>query len=153
MAETKLTEAEFLAQQADEARAALSRAMNDLKLKIGQGVDPRLWLQDYPWMTMGAAAAAGFVAATAVVPSKEQQALKKLAEIERALHEPKDRAAQTNGKENHKANGSLASVVLREVFGLLKPIISSVLAGVLQAQTTGAAAPDPAPSVDPVAGS
>ncbi len=37
---------------------------------------------------MGAAAVAGFVAANVLIPSKEDQALKKLAALERALHPP-----------------------------------------------------------------
>jgi len=58
----------------------------DIKAKLGQGVDPKAWAREHPWVTIGAAAVAGFAATAALVPSKEEQALKKLAAIERALN-------------------------------------------------------------------
>ena len=49
-------------------------------------MDPRAWMRAAPWTTLAAAAVTGFVAAAAAVPSKEQQALKRLREIEKALN-------------------------------------------------------------------
>src|SRR5215217_2801559 len=82
---TPLSESAYLAQQANDARAAISRAVDDLKREMLHSVDPGAWMKTHPWATMGAAAVAGFVAAAATIPSKEQAALKRLAEIEKAL--------------------------------------------------------------------
>ena len=75
----KLSEQEYLAQQAESAKLALTGAWQEMKTRLAQGVAPQVWAKEYPWITVGAAAVAGFVAATALVPSKEEQALKKLA--------------------------------------------------------------------------
>src|SRR5579864_8012996 len=77
----ELSESEYLAQQAHNAQLAMSKAWQDIKLRLGQGVDPRAWAHEHPWMALGAAAVAGFVATATIVPSREQQALKKLAAI------------------------------------------------------------------------
>src|SRR4051794_28407673 len=81
-----LTEAQFLTNQVNEASAAIGQAFSALKADLSKGLDPKALTDKYPWLTVGAAAVAGFVAASAVVPSKEQQALKRLERIERALH-------------------------------------------------------------------
>ena len=50
--------------------------------------------RQYPWLTLGASTVAGFVATSLLVPSKEDQALKKLAKIERALNPAAPAAAK-----------------------------------------------------------
>ena len=78
-----MSESEFLEKQAHNAQVAIGNVLQDLKAKLGQGVDPKAWAREHPWMAVGAAAVAGFAATAALVPSKEEQALKKLASIER----------------------------------------------------------------------
>src|SRR5947208_2034202 len=89
--ESKLSESEYLEKQARDAQAAMSRVLQDLKTRLGQGVDPKAWAREHPWIAVGAAAVAGFAATAALVPSKEEQTLKKLAAIERALHAGRER--------------------------------------------------------------
>jgi len=104
----------------------MSRVLRDLKAKLAQGVDPKAWAQEHPWMAIGAAAVAGFAATAALVPSKEEQTLKKLASIERALNPAPDRAA-SNGNGDHD-KGSFAGTILKEVLGMVRPILASVVA-------------------------
>src|SRR5215469_9916187 len=75
----KLSESQFLAQQAEMARQAMTRSLSEIKTRLGQGADPRAWAKEFPWITVGAPAVAGFVAASTLIPSKDQQALKRLA--------------------------------------------------------------------------
>jgi hypothetical protein len=75
----KHDEAAFLAQQAVDARAAISRVLSDLGNDLGQAANPSYLMRRYPWLTLGASAIAGFAATAALVPSKEEQALRKLA--------------------------------------------------------------------------
>lgn len=58
-----MTEAEFLAHQADEAKRALTNTLRAIGGHVGQGVDPRQWTREHPVMMLGGAAVAGFVAA------------------------------------------------------------------------------------------
>lgn len=99
-----------------------------MKTRLAQGVAPQVWAKEYPWITVGAAAVAGFVAATALVPSKEEQALKKLAAIERALNPAPPREDHSNG-DGKKESGGLLGSVLREVVRVAQPVLMSMLAG------------------------
>ena len=99
---------------------------------------------------MGAAAVAGFLTATTLVPSKEEQALKKLAAIERALRQPAPPSEHSaNGSDKPKAKGFLSSI-LPELLGVLKPVLANVLAGAVQGQA-GGSPDDPSKQPDPAA--
>jgi hypothetical protein len=96
---------------------------------------------------MGAAAVAGFVAAAAAIPSREQAALKRLAEIEKALM-PKyrDPIAEANGdsadmrKPPKSAGSSFLAGLAGQVLHAIQPVLmSAVTAGV----TAKAAQPEP----------
>ncbi|MHB1033303.1 MAG: hypothetical protein ACYC0Y_01545 [Pirellulales bacterium] len=61
-----MSEADFLAWQAEAATAAFGDAIDDLKARLRNVADVRAWTQRHPWIALGAAAAAGFAAATGV---------------------------------------------------------------------------------------
>ena len=143
------SEADFLTLQQEHAKAAIARAMNELKGALAEGVDPRAWMQQYPWATMGAAAVAGFVATTLLVPSREQQALRKLAEIERALSpEPRRRAERERdehpdsvdgkaGADDYKAGRqSFMTAILGEAIKAVRPALISLLTAGVTAKAT-----------------
>lgn len=83
--EKHLTESEYLQREVERAKVAISRAWDDAKTKALQGVDPRVWTREHPWYALSGATVAGFLAALALTPSKREQALKKIAELNRAL--------------------------------------------------------------------
>jgi hypothetical protein len=130
--DTVLTEAEFLRREARDAQAAMLGAMVELKSQIAAGVDPRGWVEDHPWVTLAGVAAASFVATTIAVPSKEQQALHKLAAIESALHRSAPESAKRNGHGDGKAEKSLLAMVLMELFGALKPFLGQLAANLVR---------------------
>ena len=134
----------FLREQAANAKAALKQAIGEFGRGLGHGVDPRAWTQQYPWMTLGAAAVAGFVAASAVIPSKEQQALKHLERIEKALHpeqhEPKHERVESDGKKVEK-KGFLAAIA-GDLIKAVGPALASALTAGMTAQATTEAAVD-----------
>jgi hypothetical protein len=143
-AKTNLTEAQFLAQEATDAKAAMFRAIGDLKSQVAAGVDPRGWVQDHPWVTLSGVAAASFVATTITVPSKEQQALRHLAAIEAAVHhEPPEKSSRTNGHSDGKEPRSLLAMVALELLAVFKPFLSELLANLVR--------PSPKPE-DPTTG-
>lgn len=134
------SEADFLTMQQEYAKAAIGRAVGDLKEALAQGVDPRLWAKQYPWATLGVSAIAGFAATAMLVPSREQQALKKLAEIERALNpEPRRRAERERdehpdsvdgkaGADDYKAGRqSFMTALLGEAIKAVRPALISLL--------------------------
>jgi hypothetical protein len=110
----------------------MAKAWEQMKARLGQGVAPQAWAREFPWITVGAAAVAGFVAASTLIPSKEEQALRKLAAIERALNPtpPKPEHAESNGHGNKEGPGMVSSI-LHEVLAIARPaIISLMTAGI-----------------------
>ena len=126
----ELNEADYLAQQASNAQLALSQALGQVSQRLREGVDPKLWAKEYPWITVGAAAVAGFLTAYTFVPSKEEQALKKLARIERALHPPPPpprREEHGNGDSGKESHGGMLSTILHEALAVVRPALVSLL--------------------------
>jgi hypothetical protein len=136
--ESKIGEAEFIEREAENARQALSMAMKDLGQCLVDGADPRLWTREHPWIMAASAAVAGFSAAALLVPSKEQQALRKLAEINRAIA-PRMAAvevAESEEEEPPRRKGrSIGGVLIHEFFDLLKPAVMSALSAGLAARS------------------
>jgi ElaB/YqjD/DUF883 family membrane-anchored ribosome-binding protein len=60
------SEADFLAEQAAAAERALSDTLLRMRADLGQSADLAAWARQYPWQTMGIAAAAGFLAVTTI---------------------------------------------------------------------------------------
>jgi hypothetical protein len=133
------SEAEFLARQAANAKAAIGAVVNDIKRDVTQGVDPRGWMQVAPWTTLGAAAVAGFLAAALAVPSKEEQTLKRLRKIEEALN-PKRQTADSavNGdqvRQVESGRGSFLSGLAGQVLRAVQPVLMSALTAGITAKT------------------
>jgi hypothetical protein len=131
-------EADFLTLQQEHAKAAIGRAVSELKNALAQGADPRHLMKQYPWMTLGASAVAGFVATSMLVPSKEEQALKRLAAIEKALNPPPPRRSEPpedvgsvdgkRGAQDYKSGRSgMLTAIMGELVGAIKPALISLL--------------------------
>jgi hypothetical protein len=151
-----LSESEFLTRQSADAKAAISRVVSDLQHDLTQTVDPRAWLQSHPWTTLGATAIAGFVAAAMVVPSKEEQMLKKLRAIEKALT-PDPAAPAVNGDatvdpSRRAAGGGFLAGLAGQVLRAVQPVLMSAITAGVTAKTvkeeppTGGADPSTATS-------
>ena len=62
------TEDEFLAHEAEIAKAALTGVKTELIESFKAAADPKAWAEKYPLPALGTAAAGGFAAAAAVKP-------------------------------------------------------------------------------------
>lgn len=127
-------EAAFLAQQAADAKAAIARTLSELGNGLGQAVNVAGLTRQFPWATLGASAVAGFVATAMLVPSKEDQALKRLAKIERALNPPpppkKEGSEEDHGAgaQQYKAGRqSFTRTIMGEVIKAVQPALLSML--------------------------
>jgi hypothetical protein len=136
--ETPLSEADFLARQAADAKAAIGAVVNDLKRDLAQGADPRAWMQVAPWTTLAAAAVGGFVAAAAVVPSKEQQTLRRLRKIEEALKPKRHVEDAVNGdgvRKVESGQGSFLAGLAGQILRSVQPVLMSALTAGITAKT------------------
>jgi hypothetical protein len=117
--------------------AAIKRTLAQMKGQLAEGANPVEWAREYPWITLGASAVAGFVATSMLVPSKEEQALRKLAKIERALNPERHRRHESakhddsngNGKSDHEeaGGGGMMGMIGRELIKTLRPALVSLI--------------------------
>jgi hypothetical protein len=147
-----LGESAYLQEQAANAKAAIKNTLSDLGEQLGKAADPRLLTQSHPWAAVGTAAIAGFIAAAAFVPSREDRALKRLAKIEQALSghngngKETVKTTQAGGKTKVEKKGML-STVLGELVKSMGPALASSLTAAVSIDSnmkrSGQSAPPP----------
>ena len=76
-AAARMTDEQLLRREADWARAAMSGATEKIKQGALQAADPTAWAETHPWMSVGAAAAAGFAAAKATFTPRDERVIAK----------------------------------------------------------------------------
>ncbi len=127
------------------------RGVNDLKAALAGTLDPRLLPRRYPFITIGAVAVSGFVAALIAIPSREQQELKRLERIRRAMYpEPEPaKAPPSNGDGTaEKAKTPLWMTLVREGIQAARPVLVSLVTASIKARQDAANPPPPVDSPD-----
>jgi hypothetical protein len=107
-------ESVFLQQQAADAKLAMQQTLAELRETAQALSDIPAWTQQYPWLTVGAACAAGFV--TSVL-----------------LTAPRRRSDEASKPASHAS--SLTSFLQSTLFTLLRSALMGVVASAIQAQT------------------
>jgi len=140
---TDLSEADFLTAQQANAKAAIGRTLREIKEDLANATNLRSVHEQHPWMTTAGAAVAGFVAASLLVPSKEETALKKLARWEKALRAAEGRT-ESKVADAVSSEGDGKPRLKQEKKGLFASIatelIRTVGPGIASALTAGMAA-------------
>ena len=129
-ADAKLSESDFLKEESERAREAINKTVVDMKAALGRAADPHRLTHDHPFIAVGAAAVAGFAAAATLVPSRQQQAMRTLAAIEKALKQPAADPAKADEKKEVAAGGWIG-IVLAEVMKLLRPLLTTLISSSL----------------------
>ena len=129
---TKLSEAEFLRLEGEKAKAEIVSSLERAKAALTNNVDPRELTRRHPWIAIGSAAVAGFVAAAVAVPSKEEQELRRLERMQRAMNPPppappSTAAAETNGNAKPETGHSIGATILHELIQLVRPILLTAI--------------------------
>jgi hypothetical protein len=139
----KLSETEYLAREATEAQAAIQATLEQMRATLKDAADVRAWTRQYPWATLGVAAAAGFVAAKVVLPSRrrpceneEPALLEKILSDEKIAARVKELSEQEPGQRD--GSGMLQSVAMT-LFRTFGPAVQSAITAALAAK---AAKPD-----------
>jgi hypothetical protein len=146
--ESKMSEADFLRLQAEEAKRGVGTALNQAKAAIAGKVDPRQITRRHPIVAIMTAAIGGFAAALLAIPSKEEQELRRLERLHRATHPAPPPSQSTNGKsENHPPaeKPSIGATLLHEAIAMIKPILLAAITAGIKSAT---AAPPPAQTPD-----
>ena len=127
-----LTEAQFLARQAEEARLAMGKTWTDLKHSITNNADVRQWTQQYPWIATAAAVAAGVAAGYTLTPRSKDEALEMWEHLKEHFT-PAETANGDGDTAKHTAtasqNSSVLGSILREAMKVAAPILASLASG------------------------
>lgn len=126
-AKPSTSDEEYLAQESHLASQALARTLASLKEDLVKGMNPLDAARKYPWLALGSALVAGVAATAVLVPSKEQQALRRLARIERALN--RHNGENGGGKAEHKRSSwsAIAGFIVRQLLGALRPALVALM--------------------------
>ena len=133
------TEAAYLQRQADDASKAMGKALGEARKKLMDGLNLHAIAKDHPWATVAAGAVAGFATGAVITPNKRDAALKRLAEIERALHPVPPHAAPAayadgNGHAGRQSS-SVLTTILSSAFAMIKPLLLHSLTATMAAHT------------------
>jgi len=145
------SEVDLLTREAADAKKAVMNTLEKMRAELKNGVSPRELAVRHPLIALGATAVAGFVAASALTPAKDEAAKEKFARMQAAilkkLTPTHDEKPPTNGRSDAHDNGkttsqrdgsSLLGVVFRHAFTLLKPAIISAITAAVSARVAPA---------------
>jgi hypothetical protein len=142
--DSELSEADYLAREVADAKAALTESLAGLKLGLSNSADVRQWVKHYPWASLGAATAAGFAAAAAVTPAKGESINDKIARLRRNWQPTSaDDSPSAATQINSPRRTSVSDQLISSVFDLAKVLVQTLIVSILQRP---AAAENPAPS-------
>jgi len=130
-----LSEAEFLAQEAELAKTAIGSALAEMKSELAQAADIKLWTQHYPWLAVGAAAATGFTMA-AIVQKGSATAAEAPGEAERQrlLRETAKAPYNTPSVFPTSSKPKLGDSLLGSLFSLARTALEASLVAAIRAE-------------------
>jgi hypothetical protein len=134
----EISEDEFLRQQAELATDAIAESLDEVKRCLRETVRLRRWVRRYPLATVGALAAAGFAAATAVVPGRDETLKSKLSRLANRAT-PGNASAPTStedgraageraatGKQTGRASEAMKAALVHSAFDLAKSFVQQI---------------------------
>jgi len=121
-----VSESDFLAHQARQAQKAMRQVLDDIGHSLKDTVNLRAWAEQHPIAMLGAAAAAGFVTASAVTPSRDETVAERLRRL--APERPAPAEAPSSGEEPQKKHS-----LFQKISG---PLFEAVQAALVSAVTT-----------------
>jgi hypothetical protein len=147
----ELSEADYLAREVSDAKAALLNTIGELRNGMASSADLRAWARRYPWAAVGAASVAGFAAGTAVTPAPGQSLQEKLQENLSRFQtngEPQPLESPRPVREaSATSTGAVSDKLISSIFDLAKTVIQTVILAAVRPPT--ASPPHEAEESDP----
>ena len=135
-------ETQFLAEEAERARAAIRATLLEMKRTAGEVADPRTWIRQYPWTAAGSSAVLGFLAAWKVTPARRETMGEKWDELAGEIRSLKDRLMPGSGSaaEEDRTDG-VERKRKSKLLGFLLPLSNLLLRTFLKTSNLGAGTP------------
>ncbi len=131
------SEADYLDRQVKNAQAAIRETLGDIARTAGEAADVRSWTRQFPLAALGAAVVAGFAAAAAVTPTKDQSLEDKFRELSDKLAEAvgrshtvevvEDSGRPSNAEHAEKRSGGWLGKLLVPLTEIAKTAIATSL--------------------------
>jgi ElaB/YqjD/DUF883 family membrane-anchored ribosome-binding protein len=150
--QSELSEADFLANQQAKARAAMDTAIGDMKRALSGAFKDNAhlteWMGAYPWVSLGLGAAAGFLAGSALTPSREETFKERLRSLMEEV-KPKEEKEKAREKGAEKAARAAVEAQKPSFMGQLGQglfdVVKTALITTLSAAVTAKAVEDNEP--------
>lgn len=130
-----MTESAYLTQQAEDARLAMAHTWEELKHSMLGAADVKQWTRQYPWVTVGAALAAGVAAGYLITPRDKDEFKEMWEKLKDKLSSHPDKDAvyvEANGKPAEvKREPSFLQSFLKEAMKGAIPMVTSMLGGAM----------------------
>jgi hypothetical protein len=128
-----LSESEYLAKEAEDAKQAVRHTLDDLKHSLATTADVRQWTKKYPWIATGTAIAAGVAAGYVLTPRDRDEAREMWEKLKEKLSAAQAEAPAAAQVAAAQQQPSLLGTILRETIKLAGPIIAGVVASAKEA--------------------
>jgi len=131
--DVELSEADYLAREVTDAKAALSHSLAQLKIGVANTADLRQWVKHYPWASLGAAVATGFAAAAAVTPAQGESITDKLSRLVPESQSTKsDGCPRAEPQNNSPKRAVVADNLINSLFELAKVLVQTLIVTAFQ---------------------
>src|SRR5262245_31577654 len=120
MSSTGMNSTEFLELEAQRAKLAMVRTVLEMKDDLGQTLDARSWIREFPWISLGAGSVLGFLGGVGLTPAANQAWRDKwsnlAARADRLARKAGQAAAASASHQNGTRKKSLLSLIAGQVF-------------------------------------
>ena len=129
MSSTDMTSTQFLEQEAARAKLAMVRTVLEMKEGLGQTIDARSWIREFPWVSLGAGSVLGFLGGVGLTPAADQDWRDKWSDLaaraDRLARKAGQAAASASASHhNGTRKKSLLSLIAGQVFkAVLRAIV------------------------------
>jgi hypothetical protein len=131
--DVELSEADYLTREVTDAKAALSKSLDQLRIGLANSADLRQWVKHYPLASIGAAAATGFAAAAAVTPAQGESITDKLSRLvsERGP-DTIDDSSRAAARQNPPKRATVMDNLITSLFDLAKVLVQTLIVATFQ---------------------
>lgn len=143
-----VSEADFLGEEAQRAKAAVVRSLREIQEDLKAAVDIREWAREHPWMAVGIASLAGFAAAAASRPAEDAPEPSADGQAEPASTVSGKQASAARSETWHALGAALGWLAV-PLADLVKTAVEKFISSVKPATDPGARPPQPADPLPP----
>jgi hypothetical protein len=115
----------------------MDQTRQDITNRIKDLVDPRTWVSQYPWTSLGAVTALGFLAASAITPTHEESFKHRLQTLfPQTAGQPAAASTATTGtgEPEPKRKQSILQSMAKPLLDTAKTVLVSAISSTIQAK-------------------